>query len=89
MKLTRYLQFTHTTQGRGFVRDTFNLTYGRPNLLLDYNDSSRGTMLSDTLKEFRETDSERMQNLFRGISRMMLSLATKAQPSYWLASFQR
>jgi hypothetical protein len=36
-------------------------------------------MLSDTLKDFRETDQNRMQNLCRGISRVMLSLASKAQ----------
>ena len=36
-------------------------------------------MLSDTLKDFRGTDQNRMQNLCRGISRIMLSLASKAQ----------
>lgn len=37
-------------------------------------------MLSATLKEYRKTDQNRMQNLCRGISRIMLSLASKAQP---------
>lgn len=36
-------------------------------------------MLSDTLKDFRESDPNRMQNLCRGISQIMLSLASKAQ----------
>jgi hypothetical protein len=37
-------------------------------------------MLSDTLQEFRATDPIRMQNLCRGISRIMLSLASKRLP---------
>lgn len=37
-------------------------------------------MLSHTLKDFRETDPKRMRNLCRGISRIMLSLASKPQP---------
>lgn len=49
-------------------------------MLLDYVDSKQGRMLSQSLKDFRETDTNRMQNLFRGISRIMLSLASKAQP---------
>lgn len=49
-------------------------------MLLDYINSAKGRMLSDTLKDFRETDSKRMRNLCRGISRIILSLASKAQP---------
>lgn len=36
-------------------------------------------MLSDTLSDFRGNDTLRMQNLSRGISRLMLSLARKTQ----------
>lgn len=36
-------------------------------------------MLSETLPELPETDTVRMQNLFRGISRVMLSLARQTQ----------
>jgi hypothetical protein len=37
-------------------------------------------MLSETLRKFRDTDSSRVENLTRGISRIMLSLAKKTQP---------
>lgn len=53
---------------------------GRPYLLLDYVDSEKGTMLSDPLKNYWHTDPEGLQNLLRGISRIMISLASKAQP---------
>ena len=36
-------------------------------------------MLSETLREFRDTDSSRVENLTRGISQIMLSLAKKQQ----------
>ena len=36
-------------------------------------------MLSETLREFRDTDPNRVANLSRGISRIMLSLAKKEQ----------
>ena len=38
-------------------------------------------MLSETLRDYRETDASRVENLTRGISRIMLSLAKKAQSS--------
>jgi hypothetical protein len=38
-------------------------------------------MLSETLRDFRDSDSGRVENLSRGISRIMLSLAKKAQSS--------
>ena len=37
-------------------------------------------MLSETLRDFRETETIRMQNLLRGINKIMISLAGKAQP---------
>lgn len=37
-------------------------------------------MLSDTLKDFHETDSIRLRNLIRGTSQIMLSLASEPQP---------
>lgn len=49
-------------------------------MLLDFIGSDKGKMLSDTLREFRETDTNRLENLIRGISRIMISLASKAQP---------
>ena len=48
-------------------------------MLLDYIESESGTMLSDTLHEFREADQTRLQNLCHGISQIMLSLASKPQ----------
>lgn len=47
-------------------------------MLLDYI-GDKGTMLSQTLKKFRDADPDRLQNLLRGISRIMISLASKAQ----------
>ena len=49
-------------------------------MLLDFIGSDKGKMLSDTLREFRETDTNRLENLIRGISRIMISLASKSQP---------
>lgn len=49
--------------------------------MLEYIDSKQGRMLSATLSRFRETDAHRMQNLFRGISQAMLSLARRTHPS--------
>lgn len=49
-------------------------------MLLDFIGSDKGKMLSDTLKEFRETDTNRLENLIRGISRIVISFAGKAQP---------
>jgi hypothetical protein len=59
----------------GYTRDPSERKFDRPYLLLEYID--RGRMLSDTLQDFRATDPIRMQNLCRGISRIMLSLASK------------
>ncbi|KXT14119.1 hypothetical protein AC579_91 [Pseudocercospora musae] len=77
--LSNNLQFTHHHDGPGHFRDSSNIEFNRPYLLLDYVDGKKGKMLSDTLNDFRETDPHRMQNLFRGISRIMVSLAGKAQ----------
>lgn len=49
-------------------------TLGTPYILIEYIDSSRGTMLVETWKEGREKPELR-KNLFHGLSRMILTLA--------------
>ena len=48
-------------------------------ILIEYIDSSRGRMLSETWKENRHNDNAR-KNLFRGLSRTILSLAKTPLP---------
>jgi hypothetical protein len=51
-----------------------------PYLLLEYIDRNKDRMLSETSREYRDTDSKQVENLTRGISRItMLSLAKKTQ----------
>lgn len=67
-------------QGTGYDLDLSGSEFDRPYMLLDFVGEDKGTMLAKTLKDFRETDPDRLQNLVRGISRIMISLARKAQP---------
>jgi hypothetical protein len=78
--LTCHSYFTHRTNAMGYDSDPSENKFDHPYLLLDYIDSGKDRMLSDTLTDFRETDPVRLQNLLRGISRIMTSLASKAQP---------
>ncbi|RMY93110.1 hypothetical protein D0862_09308 [Hortaea werneckii] len=75
---SRSLQFTRRANGTGYDSDPSDSKFERPYMLLDYI-GDKGTMLSQTLKKFRDADPDRLQNLLRGISRIMISLASKAQ----------
>jgi hypothetical protein len=85
--LTCHSYFTHRTNAMGYDSDPSESKFDHHYLLLDYIDSGKDRMLSDTLTDFRETDPVRLQNLLRGISRIMTSLASKAQPCIGLLRF--
>jgi len=78
--LTICSQFIHRQYGAGFIQDPSGSEFGHPYLLLEYIDRSKGKMLSETLRDYRDTDPRRVENLTRGISRIMLSLAKQTQP---------
>jgi hypothetical protein len=80
MSLIKHFQFTHREHSAGFTQDPCGSRFEHPYLLLEHIDRSKGKMLSETLRRYRDTDSERVENLTRGISRIMLSLAKKTQP---------
>jgi hypothetical protein len=44
---------------------------------MEFTDRAKGKMLSESLRAYRDTDSDRVENLTRGISRIMPSLAKK------------